>query len=50
MPQEIDAVSFLHIDRNQLFREGLRHILSDSPFAVLAGDVHLVRGAPPPAV
>lgn len=29
-----DAISVLHIDRNQLFREGLRRILGDSRFIV----------------
>lgn len=30
----MDGTSVLHIDRNQLFREGLRRILEDSPFYV----------------
>lgn len=30
----MDGTSVLHIDRNQLFREGLRRILDDSPFYV----------------
>lgn len=32
--QTMDKILVLHIDRNQLFREGLRRILSDSPFMV----------------
>jgi len=31
----MDGTSILHIDRNQLFREGLRRILEDSPFYVM---------------
>jgi len=30
----MDGTAVLHIDRNQLFREGLRRILDDSPFYV----------------
>ena len=34
MATKIEAVSILHIDPNQLFREGLRQILGDSHFTV----------------
>lgn len=34
MMQTVDKISVLHIDRNQLFREGLRRILNDSAFLV----------------
>ncbi len=36
MATKIDSVSILHIDPNQLFREGLRRILGDSSFIVEA--------------
>jgi two-component system, NarL family, nitrate/nitrite response regulator NarL len=31
----MDGMPILHIDRNQLFREGLRRLLDDSPFYVM---------------
>lgn len=37
-------IPVLHIDRNQLFREGLRRILSDSPFVVQAEAPSLADG------
>lgn len=41
----MDGTAVLHIDRNQLFREGLRRILDDSPFHVAYQAASFADGA-----
>lgn len=44
MEEYASSISILHIDRNQLFREGVRRILSDSPFSVQGEASSLAEG------